>query len=759
MENMSHNDHGQHGSNHEMDIEIEGMTCTSCVTRVEKALKNVPGVQDARVNLATEKARVTMDHSKASNEDILKAVEKAGYTAKTPKPHSEHEQMGHMNHMNHGEETGGNKVLALQKQKDRVILAAILSAPLILPMLLQPFGVALHLPAWVQFMLAFPVQFWLGGKFYGTSWKAIKNFSGNMDLLVALGTTAAFGLSVYLWLFGHGHEHLYFEGAAVIITLVLFGKYLETRAKQQTTEAISALQALRPETARVRRGNTEEEIPSSQVRLGDLVIVRPGEKVPVDGIILEGHSELDESLITGESLPVPKSVDDKVIGGSVNAHGALVVKTTAIGGESTLARIVRLVENAQAAKAPVERLVDRVSAVFVPVVIVISLLTILGWGFYSGNWEQAIINGVAVLVIACPCALGLATPASIMVGTGVAAKAGVLIKDAEALEIAHSVTTVAFDKTGTLTEGKPQVSAFITESGKEKEVLGLLASLQSGSEHPLAKAAIEKAKKENITFGSAKNIKSIPGRGLQGEVENATILVGTEKLIQEKGIEITSFQTKAKEREEAGETVSYIASDSSKKVLGIVSYGDQPKASAKATLRRLHELKVRTLMLTGDNEGAAQKVAKFLGIDEFRARVLPEDKAHVIKELKSSGAKVAMVGDGVNDAPALAASDVGIAMSTGTDVAMHTAGITLMRGNPLLIPDALEISRRTYSKIKQNLFWAFIYNIIGIPLAALGFLNPVIAGAAMAFSSVSVITNALLLRNWKPASQANAERN
>lgn len=755
MENMNHSHGGKHETSHEMDIEIEGMTCASCVARVEKALKNVPGVQDARVNLATEKARVTMDHSKASNEDILKAVEKAGYKAKAPKSHSEPE---HMNHMNHGEEVGGNKSLNLQKQKDRVILAAILSAPLIMPMLFQSFKVELHLPAWVQFMLALPVQFWLGGKFYGAGWKAVKNFSGNMDLLVALGTTAAFGLSVYLWMFGHGHEHLYFEGAAVIITLVLFGKYLETKAKYQTTEAISALQALRPEIARVRRGESEEEIPSSQVRVGDLVIVRPGEKVPVDGIILEGHSELDESLITGESLPVHKTTNDNVIGGSVNANGALVIKTTAVGGESTLARIVRLVENAQATKAPVERLVDRVSAIFVPVVIVISLLTILGWGLYSGNWEQAIINGVAVLVIACPCALGLATPAAIMVGTGVAAKAGILIKDAEALEIAHSITTVAFDKTGTLTEGKPQVSAFITEAGNENKVLSLLASLQTGSEHPLAKAAIEKAKKENVSFSAAKNIKSIPGRGLQGEVGSEIILVGTEKLMQEKGIEIASFQKRAIEREQAGETVSYIASETSKNILGIVSYGDQPKASARATLNRLHELNVRTLMLTGDNEGAAQKVAKFLGIDDFRARVLPEDKANVIKELKSKGAKVAMVGDGVNDAPAIAAADVGIAMSTGTDVAMHTAGITLMRGNPLLIPDALEISRRTYSKIKQNLFWAFIYNIIGIPLAALGFLNPVIAGAAMAFSSVSVITNALLLRNWKPASQIKVER-
>lgn len=756
MGTMNQNHKGHMMQNHEMDIEIEGMTCASCVGRVEKALKNVPGVEEARVNLATEKARVKMDHSKASHEDIVKAISKAGYVAKVQKKHENHSE--HTSHMNHGEESGYNKTAALQKQKDRVIMAAVLSFPLLIPMILQPFGYQIDLPTWVQFLLATPVQFWLGGKFYGTSWKAVKNFSGNMDLLVALGTTAAFGLSLYLWLFsphaGHGMQHLYFESGAVIITLVLLGKFLETKAKQQTTEAISALQALSPETARVRRGDSEQEVPSSQVRLKDLVIVKPGEKVPADGIILEGHSQLDESLITGESLPVDKNVGDKVIGGSVNSNGTLLIETTAVGSESTLARIVRLVENAQAAKAPVEKLVDRVSAIFVPVVILIALGTIFWWGVTSGNWEQAVINGVAVLVIACPCALGLATPASIMVGTGAAAKAGVLIKDAEALEVAHSITLVVFDKTGTLTEGKPQVSKIFTESGKEREVLGMLASLQTGSEHPLAKATLDKAKQDGVSFESAKNVKAIPGRGLQGEVNGKIILVGTEKLMNEKGIDFSLFANQAADREQSGETVSLIANDSTKSILGVVSYGDKPKQSAKATVERLHALGIKTIMLTGDNEGSAKKVANYLGIDEFRARVLPEDKAEIIKTLKASGAKVAMIGDGVNDAPALAAADVGIAMSTGTDVAMHTAGITLMRGIPLLIPDALEISRKTYSKIKQNLFWAFFYNIVGIPLAAAGLLNPVIAGGAMAFSSVSVISNALLLRRWKPASRS-----
>lgn len=748
MENTNHTHHEHGPAGHEIDLTIDGMTCASCVSKVEKALTSVPGVQAARVNLATEKARVKMDHDSVLHEDILKAVEKVGYTAKV----SSHA----INHMNHGEDAGISKEVALQKQKDRVILAAILSAPLVLPMTLEPFGVRLDLPAWVQFMLATPVQFWLGGKFYGTSWKAIKNFSGNMDLLVALGTTAAYGLSVYLWLFGHsshGEGHLYFEGAAVIITLVLFGKFLETKAKQQTTAAISALQSLRPEKARIKKGNLEQEIPVSQVQIGDLVIVRPGEKIPIDGVIQEGTSQIDESLITGESLPVDKNVGDQVIGGSVNANGVLLILTTAVGSESTLSRIVRLVENAQAAKAPVEKLVDRVSSIFVPVVLLIALVTILVWGFISGDWETSVINGVAVLVIACPCALGLATPASIMVGTGVAAKAGILIKDAEALEHTHSVTTVAFDKTGTLTEGKPQISKLFALDSDEKKLLSVLASVQSGSEHPLAKAALDRAKSENIQYQPASDVQAIPGRGLHGKSGGDLILVGTEKLMQEKGIDMGSLVGVAKQSEESGETVSFIANESKKVALGLVSFGDKPKLSAKATIDRLHALKVKTIMLTGDNEGAARKVAHILGMDDFRSRVLPEDKAKIIQELKSKGEKVAMIGDGVNDAPALAAADVGIAMGTGTDVAMHTASITLMRGNPLLIPDALEISRKTYNKIRQNLFWAFIYNIVGIPLAAMGLLSPVIAGGAMAFSSVSVITNALLLRSWRPSSQ------
>ena len=738
-------------SRNEMDFEISGMTCASCASRVEKALKSVPGVKEARVNLASEKARVTLASVSATPEALQGAVEKIGYKLK-PTHHEHSSPISHMNHMHHGEEAGLGKVELLRRQKRRVLLAGLLSAPLVLPMLLRPFGFEFQLPAWLQFVLAAPVQFWLGGRFYGTSWKAVKNFTGNMDLLVALGTTAAFGLSLYLWLLApsaHGSQHLYFESAAVIITLVLLGKYLESKAKQQTTEAISSLQALRPEKARVQRKGVESEVPLSQVQVGDLVVVKPGEKIPVDGAVLEGRSQVDESLITGESLPVDKGQGDWVIGGSVNGNGRLTVTTQAVSSESTMARIVRLVENAQAAKAPIEKLVDRVSAVFIPVVLVISVLTILIWGFSTGSWEQAVIHGVAVLVIACPCALGLATPTAIMVGTGVAARAGILIKDAEALQTAHSITAVVFDKTGTLTEGKPKVAKFITAKGNDSEVLSWLASLQSGSEHPLAKATLEKAKQEKVPLRPVTDIQALPGQGLKGKIEGQIIFVGTEKWLEEKGIEKSEWQHLAHERQAAGESLSWIVNESQREILGLISYADQPKSTSASAIQKLNSLQLKTLMLTGDSEGSAKQVAKVLGLDQFQARVLPEEKAQFVQQLKAQGERVAMVGDGVNDAPALAAADVGIAMATGTDVAMRTAGITLMRGNPLLIPDAIDISKKTYRKIKQNLFWAFIYNIVGIPLAAFGLLNPVIAGGAMAFSSVSVVANALLLKKWK----------
>lgn len=725
------------------DFGLEGMTCASCVTRIEKVLTKMPGVKTVSVNLASEKAHVEAYSGSVQYADLFKAVSKAGYHAKPLENISDidHEKI---------------KERELHKEKEKVLLAAILSTPLIFPMLLEPFGIMMMLPGWFQFVLAAPVQFYLGKRFYVAAWKAVKAKAGNMDLLVALGTSAAFGLSLYhlFTMQGQAHGHsapLYFESAAVVITLVLLGKYLEARAKRQTSMAIKALQTLRPEEARVLKNNVEVMLPISDVQLNDSVIILPGEKIPVDGKVINGESHVDESLLSGESLPVSKSINDKVIGGSINGEGRLVVETTALGAETTLARIIRLVENAQAAKAPIQRLVDKVSAVFVPVVLVIALITILAWGFISGNWEQAIINGVAVLVIACPCALGLATPTSIMVGTGLGAKAGILIKDAEALEIAHSVTMVAFDKTGTLTEGKPQLTHYVAANVSERELLSLVSSVQKGSEHPLAKAVISKAQNLGIEFKEAKDVKAISGKGVGGFVDDVKIYIGTKRLMSELGLNTEVHEQKVSEWESTGHTVSFVSNE--KDVLGVMAFRDQIKKESKETIAKLKELGIKTVMLTGDNAGAAKTVADELGLTEFRAHVLPQDKSTIVEEYKSQGEIVAMVGDGINDAPALAAANVGIAMSTGTDVAMHTAGVTLMRGNPLLIPDAIEISRLTYKKIKQNLFWAFIYNVIGIPLAAFGLLSPVIAGAAMAMSSVSVVTNALMLRTWKPSSK------
>jgi Cu+-exporting ATPase len=614
------------------------------------------------------------------------------------------------------------------------------------------FGADWMLPGWWQFALATPVQFWLGGRFYRAGWKALKNFTGNMDLLVALGTSAAYGLSIYQLLRHgeHGMPHLYFEASAVVITLVLLGKWLEARAKRQTTEAIRALNALRPDVARVRRGNDEVEVPLAQVQVGDVAVVRPGERIPVDGLVLEGASEVDESLITGESLPVAKHEGDKVTGGSVNAQGLLVVRTTAIGAETTLARIVRLVESAQAGKAPIQRLVDKVSEVFVPVVMGIALVTFLAWGLFSGDWETALLNAVAVLVIACPCALGLATPTAIMAGTGVAARRGILIKDAEALEVAHAIRRVAFDKTGTLTQGKPRLVACEAADGDRRALLAASAAIQSGSEHPLAHAVIEAASEEGIAYERAADVAAIAGRGVSARVGGRDLRLGSTRLMKELGVDLSPLLPRAEQLQDEGDTVSWVAeTGAAPRLLGLLAFGDTVKPTAAAAIAALREQGVLSILLTGDNKGSAASVARQLGLAEFRAEILPEDKAKVVGELKQDGELVAMVGDGINDAPALAAADVGIAMSTGTDVAMHAAGITLMRGDPALVADAIDISRRTYSKIRQNLFWAFVYNVVGIPLAAFGLLSPVIAGAAMAMSSVSVVTNALTLRRWK----------
>jgi Cu+-exporting ATPase len=723
----------------EVDLAIGGMTCASCVTRVEKALAQVPGVASATVNLATEQARVRVNPGTA-REALLAAVSAAGYTA-TPA------------HADAGPAPGP----ALPAWWP-VALSALLTLPLALPMLGLLLGRDWMLPPYVQLALATPVQFWLGARFYGAGFRALKAGTGNMDLLVALGTSAAYGLSIYLLLAhgAHGMPHLYFEASATVITLVLLGKWLEARAKGQTVEAIRALTALRPETARVRRADgTESDLPASAVKIGDLVVVRPGERIAIDGRVREGASEVDESLITGESLPVAKQSGDRVTGGAVNGDGLLLVETSAVGAETTLARIIRMVEDAQAAKAPIQRLVDQVSSVFVPVVLGIALVTLIAWGLTNGDWQTALLNAAAVLVIACPCALGLATPTAIMAGTGVAAHYGILIKDAQALEIAHAITQVAFDKTGTLTEGKPAlVEARSLTGAQDAGLLRLAASVQQGSEHPLARAVMNAAGKLNLHPAAATQVKSLPGRGVQAEVEGATLYLGNDRLMQELGVWPADPPPLAHQYESAGRTLSWLASETpggTRTLLGLFAFGDTVKPGAREAIEGLRRHGIESVMLTGDNQGAAQAVANAIGITDFKSNVLPADKAAAVAELKQGGAVVAMVGDGINDAPALAAASVGIAMSTGTDVAMHAAGITLMRGDPLLVMDAIAISRRTYAKIRQNLFWAFIYNAVGIPLAAFGFLNPVIAGAAMAFSSVSVVSNALLLKRWRPA--------
>jgi Cu+-exporting ATPase len=723
---------------HDITLQIGGMSCASCVSRVEKALMKVPGVASASVNLATEKASV---HAapEVSTAVLQAAIEKAGYTATSL-----------------AEDAAPVAAAPRLPEWWPVAAAAVLTLPLVLPMLLQVLGIAWMPSATWQLALATPVQFWLGARFYRAGWKALRAKTGNMDLLVALGTTAAYGLSVYLmWKHAdHGMPHLYFEASAAVITLVLLGKWLEGRAKRQTADAIRALNALRPTTARVRRNGAEVELPVAQVVLGDLVVVRPGDRVPVDGEIVEGRSHLDESLITGESLPVARGEGDHVTGGALNAEGLLLVRTTAIGTETTLARIIRMVESAQAAKAPIQRIVDRVSAVFVPVVLGIALATFVGWAAYGGDWETALINAVAVLVIACPCALGLATPTAIMAGTGVAARHGILIKDAEALEVAHATTVVAFDKTGTLTEGKPALAAALPAPGVARDdVLRLAAALQATSSHPLALAVLDVVRAEHLAVPPAQGAKALPGRGVEGVVQGQAVLLGSTRLLRELGLAAGALAADAERLQNDGKTVSWLLRRHADAVelLGLLAFGDTIKPSARAAVARLHALGLKTVMLTGDNRGAALAVGRELGIDDVRAEVLPGDKAAAVQALRQDGSVVAFVGDGLNDGPALAAASVGFAMAGGADVATETAGITLMRGDPRLVPDALDVSRRTYSKIKQGLFWAFAYNVLGIPLAAFGLLSPVIAGAAMAFSSVSVVTNALTLRRWKGA--------
>lgn len=723
---------------HSLELDVGGMTCASCSGRVEKALSKVPGVERVSVNLANERAHVELlDHVDPAR--LIDAVNQAGYSASLHQANNPHAVQD-------------DQQKRLQRERWALVLAIVLALPLVLPMLLMPLGIHWMLPAWAQFVLATPVQFVLGARFYRAAWKAVKAGAGNMDLLVALGTSAGYGLSLYEWAIAAPGTtpHLYFEASAVVIALVLLGKYLESRAKRQTASAIRALEALRPERALRVVDGQEQDVAISDLRLNDLVLVKPGERFPVDGEVVEGQSHADEALISGESLPVPKQPGDKVTGGAINGEGRLVIKTLALGTETVLARIIRLVEDAQAGKAPIQKLVDKVSQVFVPVVLLIALATLLGWWLYGAPIETALINAVAVLVIACPCALGLATPTAIMAGTGVAARFGILIKDAEALERAHEVSAVVFDKTGTLTSGTPQIAHLAALDGDEAHLLQAAGALQRGSEHPLAKAVLDACAARQLNVPDVADSQSLTGRGIAGTLEGRRLALGNRRLLDETGLTPGSLANSATAWENEGRTLSWLIEQSPEpRVLGLFAFGDTLKTGAQSAIQQLTARHISSHLLTGDNRGSARVVAQALGITDVHAEVLPADKAATVAELKKTGV-VAMVGDGINDAPALAAADIGIAMGGGTDVAMQAAGITLMRGDPRLVPAALDISRKTYAKIRQNLFWAFVYNVIGIPLAAFGFLNPVLAGAAMAFSSVSVVSNALLLKFWKP---------
>ena len=734
-------------ANNQWALIIKGMTCASCVSRVEKALLKVPGVVSAEINLALETAQVTTVDS-VMPQQLIDVVIASGYQASLLNPESDN--LAHLE--------DAQKI----NQWWPSALAAIFSLPLVMTMVAQSFGFGVQFSGWLQWLLATPVQFWLGWRFYQAGWHALKARSGNMDLLVAIGTSAAYGLSVYLLLNNpHGSvlHHLYFESSTIVITLVLFGKWLEGRAKSQTTQAIRALNTLRPEFATILVSGQPHQVAITSVKLGDLVLVRPGERIAVDGNVLSGDSHVDESLITGESLPVAKKVGDKVTGGAMNGEGLLTIVTTAVGAESVLARIVRLVESAQAKKAPIQRLVDKVSAIFVPIVLLIALFTLLAWGVHDGDWEVAIINAVTVLVIACPCALGLATPTAIMVGTGVAAQHGILIKDAESLELAHAVKTVAFDKTGTLTVGHPTLISMYSNS-KENDtqesvsLLMLAASLQAGSEHPLAKAVSDAASLKGLHLKTVQDLQALAGKGVVGVVDGQKLYFGSTRLMSELKVNLSKFKEEALLQEQSGHTISWLAQaraldNFAPKLLGMFAFGDTIKVSSRKAIESLSKVDIKTVLISGDNQGSVANVSSQLGVSDYYAQVLPDEKSSIVMQLKQGGL-VAMVGDGLNDAPALAAADVGIAMSNGTDVAMHTSGITLMRGDPALVAQAIDISKRTYQKIRQNLFWAFVYNAVGIPLAAMGMLSPVLAGAAMALSSVSVISNALLLKTWRP---------
>ncbi len=730
-----------------LQLDIEGMTCASCVAHVEKGIKNVGGIDMASVNLATEKATVSYDPDSVDIEKIINAVSGAGYRASV--------------YSGENDESELKRVQVEKKLKNQLILSSILSFPLIMAMFAGVFKIEtmmfLHIPL-LQFILATPVQFYIGYRFYNSAYKTIKSGSPGMDVLVALGTSAAYFFSIFNGFIaervGVESSGLYFEASAVIITLVLLGKYLEMRAKGKTAEAIKKLMGLQPKNASVERAGEVVVIPISDVLPGDIVHVKPGERIPVDGKVVSGSTSVDESMITGESMPVEKLVGDSLVGGTINSHGSVRYEATHVGKDSVLARIISVVEEAQGSKAPIQKLADKVAAVFVPVVLGIALVTFLIWWLIVGSITSAVVSAVAVLVIACPCALGLATPTAIMVGTGIGAQRGILIRNGEVLQIAGKLDTVVLDKTGTVTRGKPELQEIIILGDlSETELLKIAASLENNSEHPLAAAIVNAAEQKSISIIENTKFKAIPGKGIQGEISGQLYLLGTEDFMVSRGIKIDNLIEKKSVLESKGCTVMILAVKSEEKgnsiPVGLISVADSIKDHSAEGVKLLKDLGLDVFMITGDNYRTAKAIAHTAGIENILAEVLPEGKAEEVKKLQKAGRIVAMVGDGVNDAPALALANIGIAMGEGSDIAMESADVTLMRGDLREISAAILISRKTMSKIKQNLFWAFFYNTIGIPFAALGFLNPIIAGAAMAFSSVSVVSNSLSLKKFK----------
>ncbi len=712
---------------------IQGMTCAACSSRLDKVLNKIEGVESANVNLSTNLATITFKSGAVEDKEILDTIKKAGFSGEIEVKRD----------FDREKELREKEIKSL---KASFIISAILSIPLFSVMFLQMAGIETILDnGWVQLLLATPVQFIIGRRFYKGAYNSLRGGGANMDVLVSMGTSAAYFYSLYNLL--NGSDEFYFESSAVIITLILLGKTFEAIAKGKTSEAIKKLMGLQPKTANVIRDGKEVEILIEDLKVKDIVVVRPGEKVPVDGIIVKGHSSLDESMISGESIPVDKTVGDKVIGATVNKFGSFQFEATNIGENTVLSQIIRLVEDAQGSKAPVQRLADQISSVFVPVVVLIALVTFLFFNFVKGDFNTGLLNAVAVLVIACPCALGLATPTAIMVGTGKGAENGILIKSGEHLEKAHKIDTLVLDKTGTITKGKPELTDIYPINIKEEDLLVRLASAESPSEHPLSEGIMKYAKDKNIEIKTPSKFEAVPGKGLIAKVDEEVIFVGNRRLMKENSLDISSVEDKLVSLEEEGKTAMLISND--KEILGVIAVADQVKEGSVEAIKELKEMNLDIYMLTGDNERTARSIAKTVGIDNVFADVLPEDKSTIVMDLKDKGRNVGMVGDGINDAPALVSADVGFAIGTGTDIAMEASDITLISGELETIVTSIRLSHRTMRTIKQNLFWAFFYNAIGIPFAALGYLNPMVAGAAMAFSSVSVVTNSLRLKNFK----------